>query len=297
MLPYAAYLRVYQPISAYPPRTRAYWLAYARSPHRPRRINAVTAEHTESLRRALATPVRIAPREESTHAYVRKWRTRIYVCPWQTRLRSWIAFRDFRRATPRGLLSAFLPASSAAEAHAGLDDWAAQGESSTAQILTSRWSIPVAWFALFSDEERSLSLPEAPSGQAAGDTLRPDTPRALLYVTDMGTARLRAAAAVAVAEGGEADGPFLGGGSVWSLRTARRVEEWLHQWHPESLVELDYAGLVGLFGDEELQGDHSAAEAATAVEGLRRGEPEVSTAMYQRLRRRWRAVQALEHAN
>jgi hypothetical protein len=160
VLPYAAYLRVYQPISAYPPRTRAYWLAYARSPHRPRRVHAVSAEHTESLRRAVATPARVAPSEESTHAYVRTWRSRIYVCPWQTRLRSWIAFRDFRKATPRGLLSAFLPSNSAAEAHAGLDDWAAQGEPSATQIVTSRWGIPVAWFTLFTDEERSLSLPE-----------------------------------------------------------------------------------------------------------------------------------------
>ena len=64
-----------------------------------------------------------------------------------------------------------------------------------------------------------------------------------------------------------------------------------------ALVELDYGGLVHLLDDGALRADQSVAEVAAAITGLETGELELAVAMYQRLRNRWRAVQAAESAS
>ena len=52
---YAAYIRVYEPVSAFREPDRSRWTAYADSPVRPRRRDSLVAEHAEALRRAIAT--------------------------------------------------------------------------------------------------------------------------------------------------------------------------------------------------------------------------------------------------
>ena len=49
-----------------------------------------------------------------------------------------------------------------------------------------------------------------------------------------------------------------------------------------------------LLDDEALRGDQSAAEVAAAVNALAGKELELAAAMYQRLRARWRALEAIE---
>ena len=105
MLPCAAYLRIYEPLSAFGPAERAQWAGYAASAGRPRRVNALAQEHAESLRRLIALPPIVAPLRESTDAYVR-WADGVtYICPWQTRLRSWLALTRLG-ATSAPLLAA-----------------------------------------------------------------------------------------------------------------------------------------------------------------------------------------------
>src|SRR5580693_9707710 len=74
MLPCAAFLRVYEPLSAFGRTERARWEAYAASADRPRRADALEAEREEALRRIIALPPIVAPARESDHAYVR-WPT------------------------------------------------------------------------------------------------------------------------------------------------------------------------------------------------------------------------------
>ena len=73
--------------------------------------------------------------------------------------------------------------------------------------------------------------------------------------------------------------------------------EWLEEYHPKSLVELDYDDLVDLFTDDELGDDESAAEIALAVASLAAGEPDEAIAAYRQVSLRWGAVRALEVAN
>ena len=72
---------------------------------------------------------------------------------------------------------------------------------------------------------------------------------------------------------------------------------WLEEFHPYSLVELDYGGLVHLVSDDALCGDQSVAEIRAAIDGAARGEHELAVAMYMRARNRWRAFAEFELAN
>jgi uncharacterized protein YfaQ (DUF2300 family) len=59
---YAAYLRVYEPVSAFHELDRSRWTAYADSPARPRRRDSLVAEHAEAVRRVITTCMRVRNR-------------------------------------------------------------------------------------------------------------------------------------------------------------------------------------------------------------------------------------------
>ena len=119
MLPYAAYLRVYEPLSAFEEPELSRWVAYAASPHRPRRREALGAEYGEALRRVTALPPMVVAEQESEHAYIRWAEGVIYVCPWQTQLRSWLALGHLRSTARPPLADAFAPKPSAPAEPAG----------------------------------------------------------------------------------------------------------------------------------------------------------------------------------
>jgi hypothetical protein len=75
------------------------------------------------------------------------------------------------------------------------------------------------------------------------------------------------------------------------------VGRWLEDFHPYSLVELDYGGLVHLVSDDALCGDQSVAEIRAAIDGAAREEREAAAAMYMHAHNRWRAFAEFELAN
>lgn len=342
MLPYTAYLRTYEPVTAFPEPLRSVWTAYAESSRRPRRARALEAEHAEAVRRLAAAPPRVAPEVESPHAYVRRVDDMIYIAPWETRLRSWQAFERLREQLRPGVADAFLPAPEAGRAVEEFERWRQGGRRVRPHILSGTWQVPLEWFVPFDPSERYLQLGGQP-GDGAGGAGRPGEPgaagelaceeraceeracdepacgeaysdpradpragrgepesgvsvpskaphaRTLIYVTAMGDARRRVDEAVRALRGRAGEG-----------LVAARVEllgEWLAQFHPLGLVELDYGGLVHLIDDDTLRADESVHEVSVALAATRRGEEELTVAMYKRLRARWRAVQTLESAN
>ena len=106
---HSAYLRIYEPVSAFHEPDRSRWAAYAASPTRPRRRESLLAEHAEALRRTLAAPQVVLPGAESDHAYVRHADGMTYICPWQTRLRCLLAYGRMLSA-PGALLPGTVPA-------------------------------------------------------------------------------------------------------------------------------------------------------------------------------------------
>src|ERR1700691_3303471 len=89
---YAAYLRIYEPVSAFHEPDRSRSAVYAASAARPRSRDSLTVEHDEALRRTITAPQIVVPEQESEHAYIRHADGITYVCPWQTRLRCLLGY-------------------------------------------------------------------------------------------------------------------------------------------------------------------------------------------------------------
>jgi hypothetical protein len=283
---YAAYLRIYEPVSAFHEPDRSRWVAYANSATRPRRRNSLAVEHAEALRRAITTPRVTVPERESEHAYVRRADGITYVCPWQTRLRCLLAYGQMRpESDDDPVLAALTPSREAGPARL--------------HILASTWTVPLTWFVPFAPAERWLSLGEDLS-RAAGPATA-SAIRALVYTTPMARARRRVARGLAAVRhlpagsGDTALEPVLE--PARAVGDLAEVGRWLEDFHPSSLVELDYGGLVHLVSDDALCGDQSVAEIRAAIDGAARGECELAVAMYMRARDRWRAFAEFEQAN
>lgn len=193
MLPCAAFLRVYEPLSAFGRSERAQWEAYAASADRPRRADALEAEREEALRRIIALPPIVAPVRESKHAYVRWADGMTYVCPWQTRLRSWLALGRLRATAAPPLADAFAPGQ-ADRAAADFARWERREAAPRVYIQSSTWSVPPTWFIPFAPTERWLVLGTASD---RGSPATASATRTLIYVTTMAQARRRVARALA----------------------------------------------------------------------------------------------------
>jgi hypothetical protein len=105
----------------------------------------------------------------------------------------------------------------------------------------------------------------------------------------MSRARRRAAKALHVVRRALEDGP--------AVEALEEIGRWLEDFHPHSLVELDYGGLVHLLDDEALSADDSVGDLARSLEQLGKGDGEAAIALYESVLTRWRAMAALEHAN
>jgi hypothetical protein len=297
VLPYAAYLRVYEPLSAFPEAEGRRWAAYAASAGRPRRAGALAAEQADSLRRALAPWPVPAPERESDHAYVRWSEGITYVCPWQTRLRSWLALTRLRTAAPSLTKAAF----SADQTDAAVRDfacWRSREPSPRVYIQASTWSVPFAWFVPFAPDERWLVL-GAPSEPGEGGRATAAGTRTLVYATAMTEARTRVVKSLSVIRRarGLSTAGALGGDPVAIAAELKEVGAWLEEFHPRALLELDYGGLVHLLDDSALCADQSVAEVSAAISAVSAGEIEFAAAMGRRFSSRWRALEALEQAS
>jgi hypothetical protein len=294
---YAAYLRIYEPVAAFHEPDRSRWAAYATSPARPRRRDSLVVEEAEALRRAIAAPQIVVPGQESEHAYVRRVDGVTYICPWQTRLRCLLCYSRILSGAGSAL-PGVVPArddQETLEALARLADDGLPGPATRLHILDSVWTVPLSWFVPFAAGERWLAL--GPGAQRASTPQTASATRALLYTTPMSRARKRVARGLAALRGL----PPGFAGPAWDPARAEtelgEVGRWLEDFHPYSLVELDYGGLVQLLSDDALSSDQSAAEMAAAIDGVAKGEHELALAMYKRAHSRWRAFGEYEMAN
>ena len=300
---YAAYLRIYEPVSAFHEPDRSRWAAYAASSTRPRRRDSLAVEHAEALRRAITTPWVAVPERESEHAYVRRVDGTTYVCPWQTRLRCLLAYGQMWSGSGAVLAcegsagEKLAGEGLAADGDPALAALARLGEAGSARphIVASSWTVPLTWFVPFAPAERWLSLGDGRGRAGAAATA--SATRALVYTTPMTRARRRVARGLCALRhlpAGSGDAVLEPSRAVGELA---EVGRWLEDFHPYSLVELDYGGLVHLVSDAALRGDQSVAEIRAGIDGAARAECELAVAMYMRARDRWRAFAEFEQAN
>lgn len=273
IVPYASYLRVYEPLAAFPEPERGHWARYARRPRTP------TAQ--DELRRSLAdlaatppVPVRV---HESADAFVAEVDGVVCVCPWRTRLRGWLALQGLGEMFPAPVLDAVLPPVVREQAAADHERWLGRNPDARPWIRSEVWQVPVRWFTLFDDEEREY-VPKTPDGAPL-----------MRYRTPMAQARRRLARSLKALRESIDEGPLTEG--------LVDVGRWLEEFHPRSLVELDYGGLVHLLAEAELADDRSAADVAEGIAALRAGDGDAAGEAYGRLAERWRAVRDLQFAN
>ncbi|UGY92751.1 hypothetical protein [Streptomyces gobiensis] len=270
-VPYAAYLRVYEPLAAFPEPERSHWVRYARREDHP--------GAQDELRRALAdllpVPPVAVPVRESADAFVAEVDGVTCVCPWRTRLRGWLALMEAADELPEPVLDAALPPVVRRQAADDYDRWRERNPDARPWIRSALWHVPVRWFLLFRDEERDY-------GKA-------DEGLVLRYRTPMVQARRRVARSLKLLRAELEEGPLVDG--------LVDVGRWLEEFHPRSLVELDYGGLVHTIPEEQLAADHSAADAAEGLAALRAGDAERAGELYDRLTERWRAVRERQFAS
>ncbi|MEV2252465.1 hypothetical protein AB0I94_18120 [Streptomyces sp. NPDC050147] len=273
VVPYASYLRVYEPLAAFPEPERGHWSRYARRADRP--------SYQDELRRSLAdllpTPPVPVPVHESSDAFVVEADGVVCVCPWRTRLRGWQALAELQGQLPTPVLDAVLPPVVRRQTAADYEQWLLRNPDARPWIRTSTWQVPLNWFVLVADEEREY------------EKGTPDSAPVLRYRTPMVQARRRVARGLKTLRDTLDEGPLVEG--------LTDVGRWLEEFHPRSLVELDYGGLVHALPEGQLDGDHSAADVAEGIEALRNGDGEAAGETYARLMERWRAVRDRQFSN
>ena len=141
-----------------------------------------------------------------------------------------------------------------------------------AGILTSTWQVPVAWFTVFEAAERRLVLGDR---RSQSDSSATGLDRAMVYLTAMSRARRRVAQALRIVRKVFDEGP--------ATSAIEDVGRWLEDFHPHSLVELDYGGLVHLFDDEALSADTSVAEVGESLERLSVGDVAAAGECYEKV--------------
>ncbi|MCQ4085139.1 hypothetical protein NGB36_32400 [Streptomyces sp. RB6PN25] len=283
-VPYATYLRVYEPLAAFPEPERTYWKQYVAS----------GAERTaqDELRQSLADLVPVppvpVPVHESREAFVAVVDDVAHICPWRTRLRAWLALDELTGQLPAPLLDAVLPPVVRAAAAADYERWRMANPDALPWIRSATWHVPVRWFALFDDAERTFE-PSGVTEDTSGAGEKQPTAPVMRYRTAMVEARRRVARGLRVLRDTLEEGPLIDG--------LVDLGRWLEEFHPRSLVELDYGGLVYAIPEARLAADHSAALVAEGLAALRGGDSTRASEAYTRLTDHWRGIRELQYAS
>jgi hypothetical protein len=275
---FASYLRVYEPLTAFDRERQVFWRRYAKEGRAVGPLDGPVRQRTAVLEALGAGWTRLPDLPDE--AYVLEADETLLVCPWNLRLRVAEAALNARDGVPSVLADAFVPPVLAGQAKAVVEDWR-----SGARVLehgvprvheqVATWGVPLRWFVFVDLDERDFVL--------NGDERR------LRYRTEISKARRRAHKGVSVLRKTLGDAPIT-----------EAVEEgarWLEEFHPRSVVELDYGGLVGLVSDDDLTEDDSPGLVSAGLSALARGDADAATKAYEKLVARWRAVQLLERCN
>jgi len=283
---HAAFLRVYEPLAAFDGPARRRWEAYVASGAAVAPAEGVVRERAAALRAVAGRPPQVVPHLEE-HAFVQQVDGVTLVCPWRTRRRALEALEEFAAELPDEVVRAFLPLESVHAAGEELERERATRPTERAAQLTSPWHVPLRWFVLVDADERQVRL-GSPGGGGSTSVDRM-AGRGLVYRTAMSRARRRTARALAVLRRTVEDGDVAAG--------VEDLGRWLEEFHPRSLVELDYGGLVHLLDDTALAQDESARDVATALAALGEGDVGAATEAYARVDARRKALQAVESAS
>ena len=265
----SAYLRVFQPLDAFEHDEQLHWERYlvehAHGPElRPRYADRPTIGKVGS----------IAPLLEE-HAEVRVIGGRTYLSPWRMRMRVLAAMLAFREAEPLELWEEFVPKKDARRAARDLKRLRHVDPHAVAFCHQSPWHVPIRWFVLFHDTERTLADDE--QGRMR-----------MRYRTPTRRAMRRAEQAVPALRRSEL-------GPISDLIVD--LHQWMAGFDRSSILELDYGNLCDLLTWDELDNDRSAREIHDALDALERHEYPQAADAYQGVLTRWAEIRSREIMN
>jgi hypothetical protein len=322
----AAFLRVYEPLEAFPADERAWWRAVAAAG--PLTAAQMAArEHAAAIRALTALPPRVVTDLDLTEGAAHPAGIvlqpdgadgRLRVCPVEMSWRALLALEDFQTDIAPTVLPSFLPAAVIDAASATLAQLVSERSSLTGpHVRSSRWSVPMAWLAVFQPSHRHVDPVEAePSTRSPhhqdqepvehqGLEADVERPRPAVqpapssrYLAPMADARrcvARALASVRVADT-----------TLLPLAELEDLGRWLEEFHARSVVELDAGGLGRLHGgrggrDDQDQStpvlDDSVADVNHGLGDLRAGNIDAAIARLSSVRDTWDEIRAHEHAS
>ncbi len=266
--PYVASLRVYEPIDSFEVSDQVRWSNQL--------ITSPTGRDEQFrslLRSVVSAPLNF--RQDGAHFLEHEGKR--YVAPWSTAARCWTALEDFKFTLPTSITKFFIP-QAIEESIIGTIEIV---EDKVSHILTSTWSIPPRWFALFTPDERLRGVNE----DGHFTVLR----------TSISNAKSRCTFTHQAVFGAFGEGAVEG--------EVAELLAWLEIFDGNSIVELDYGGLAVYLnnqlvnsGEVGLDADTSVEDVTTSIAGLASGDGALAGKGYERLVSRWRRVSALESA-
>ena len=263
-----AYLRVFQPLEAFPQDEQARWERYIVGGGMLRRPRSLYRQWMSGKRLGVLA----ASGSDGADILIEKGA--YYVCPWRTRLRILASLLSFREAAPFEGSAAFVSDREVRRASRELARIRRRDPKAVSFIMQSAWHVPVRWFVLFGDGERRLV--------EEGGRHR------LRYVTTVSKATRRAERAI----------PGLRRTDLGPVADMIvELYEWLAAFDRRSLLELDYGGLSDLLTWDELDDDHSARDIQDALKALASEEFPRSAELYQSVISRWAEVRGHETLN
>ncbi len=266
--PYVASLRVYEPIDSFEIADQLRWTKLdITSPTRG-------DEQIRSLKRIISSePANL----KLDGVHLLEYEGKRYVAPWSTAARCWAALEDFKYTLPTSVVKFFIPQSVEDSIISTIDIV----EDKVSHILTSTWSIPPRWFALFSPDERLRGVNE-------------DGHYTILRAA-ISNAKSRCKFTHQAVLGAFGEGAVEG--------EVAELLAWLEIFDGKSIVELDYGGLATYLnnqlvngGEVGLDADSSVEDVSTSIAGLASGDGALAGRGYERLVSRWRRVSTLESA-
>lgn len=308
--PPTAYLRVYSPFSSFDDAEQS---LIATPGHA---LDAPFYEEA-ALWRSLARISR--PRVDPfPHGTVEQYRTIlldrdhgdvVMFCPAQEPLRAGIAASLLEDYAPEDVLDAWFPPA-AAEAHSErLQEHGMWLADSPLFTRMSTWRVPLSWFTLFrpGDEEEvvtaddsqpftaSVRVPLVLARQRASYAVEALSSLSMIMSDESdadgfdedGFDEDGELSGLFGASGVDDDGSEPGG----MLASVAELHDWLGQFHPDSMVELDYGLLTA-----RAWPDDSALDVADGLDALLDEDVSSAASAYFRLRRRWDSISMWAHA-
>lgn len=205
-------------------------------------------------------------------AFTVEWQGRRYVCPRYPRLRMLEGAVAFNATNPGSML---LPDVAVQRLAAELDAIRSRAPDARSYILTSPWHVPLRWFVPFLPEHKEVYT------TAEGTSAR--------YRTTVGAGMPRVERAANTLDAAGFDDAVIA--------QVRDLERWLSEFSTDALLELDYAGVAGLFQAADIALDDSAEEVAASLLALEEYDYERAGEKYAAVASRWAPAQALGYVN